>query len=325
MVYQQSVTFRAAALGQRGLTLVELLVSLVISGIIVLAATSFFLSSSRTRDSQDAAGLLQDNARFLTEIITKNIQQAGYQNYIVGSKGFEGKREAKAAPDGEPDIRGYNNTAAGADILDNGVHNRSANRVNNSDTLILRFQGSSTTNASGVRVADGSMVDCLGRPQTEPITPGDRVYSIFEVQNGPGNEPELRCKFFNFATGVATVQPIVRGVETFQVMYGVDTDGDTAINSWCNAAEVGVASRCTTAAATTAVQQWALVRSVRVGIVLRAPDRVGVVNLAATYRPVGNSFTQGNTTDPGSVLNIAANDGRIRQVVTFTVNVRNQL
>ena len=308
---------------QGGFTIVELLVSLVISSLIVLAATSFFVGSTRSRDTQDAAGRLQDNARFLTEIITKNIQQAGYQNYIANSAGAQGRREVYTPSDGEPDVRGYNNTAAGpstTDVTANGVHDRAANRVNNSDTLILRFQGSSTTTTSGTGTAtvtshpaDGSIIDCLGRPQPEPNTPGDRVYSIFEVQTGAGGEPELRCKYKNLTSGLSDVQPIVRGVETFQVMYGVDTDGDSFVDSWRNAKQVDTAS------------QWTLVKSVRIGIVLRTPDRVIPNGSTGTFSPLGANFTQSTATDPGSQLIIGTNDGRLRQVVTFTVNLRNQL
>ena len=295
--------------GQAGFTIVELLVSLVISSLIVLASAAFFVSSSRSRDTQDAAGLLQDNARFLTEVLTKNIQQAGYQNYIYGTLGATGRREVLTPVDGQPDVRGYNNTAAGSsDMLDNGAHDRSTNRVNNSDTLILRFQGSGSP-------ADGSMVDCLGRPQSAPTTPGDRIYSVFEVRSGAstGNEPELRCKYYNFGTGATSIEPIVRGVETFQVMYGVDTNGDTFVDSWLNAKQVDLAG------------QWILVKSVRVGFVLRTPDRVTVGSPAGTYTPLGANFTQNTTTDPGSQLVVSSDDGRLRQVVTFTVNLRNQL
>jgi Tfp pilus assembly protein PilW len=78
---------------QRGLSLVELLVALAISMIIVIAAATFFLTSGRSRDTQEAASLLQDNARFATDLITRNIQQAGYQNYIWDSAGAGFRRE----------------------------------------------------------------------------------------------------------------------------------------------------------------------------------------------------------------------------------------
>lgn len=292
---------------QRGLTLVELLVSLVISSLIVIAAASFFLGTSRTRDTQDAAGTLQDNARFATEIITKTLQQAGFQNYTAGSSGAAYRREVYGQ-DGEPDVRGYNNSAAGSD-LDNGSHNRSSSRVNNSDTLIVRFQGSSSGG-----VADGTMIDCMGRSQGEASASYDRAYSIFEVrQSSTANEPELKCKYKNQTTGVFTSEVIVRGVETLQFMYGVDTNADSSADTWKNARQVDSAN------------QWRLVKAVRVGMVLRSSDRVNTAASTATYYPLGSVFTQSSGTDPGGAYTVSTNDGRLRQVVTFTVNLRNGL
>lgn len=296
---------------QRGLTLIELLVSLAISMVIVIAAASFYLSSGRSRDTQEAASVLQDNARFATDIITRNIQQAGYQNYIWDTKGALGRREVLAPSDGEPDLRGYNNTAAGTST-DNGAHNRSTNRVNSSDTLVVRFQG------SGTAPGDGSMIDCLGRPQPEPTVAGTRAYSIFELRQATGSlEPELKCKFYNSATGLFTSEVVIRGVETLQFMYGVDTNNDSFVDKWLNAAEVDAISG-------NVLSDWARVRSVRVGMVLRSPDRVTVNSSSTgstTFAPLGINFTQSN----GDTLVANSSDGRLRRVVTFTVNMRNPL
>jgi len=291
---------------QHGLSLVELMIALVISLLIVIAASSFFLSSKGSRDTQEGASLLQDNARFATDIITRNIQQVGYQNYIAGTSGADNRREVAAASDGQPDIRGYNNSAAGSS-LDNGVHNRGTNRVNNSDTLITRFQG------SGVTTGDGSIIDCLGQPIPQPDSPGERAFSIFEVrQSSATAEPELRCKN---SVSASSVQPIVRGVETLQIMYGVDTNNDSFVDRWLNAEEVNPGGDAT------AIVDWGKVRSVRVGMILRTPGRAGVAGAAATtLSPLGVSFSQ-NVNDTLST----GTDGRLRRVVTFTVNLRNQL
>lgn len=295
---------------EAGLTLIELLVALAISMVIVIAAAAFFLGSSRSRDTQDAAGTLQENARFATDIITKSIQQAGYQNYIWSTVGASMRREVSPPADGEPDLRGYNNSATNGS--DNGVHNRTTNRVNNSDTLIVRFQG------SGTGAGDGSMIDCRGKPLPEPDLLVTRGFSIFEVRPGSTTvEPELRCKYGSTATGtlIFNAEPIVRGVESLQFMYGVDTDNDTVIDRWRNAAEVDAAT------------QWPQVRAVRVGMVLRSPDRVTVTSSAAgttTVAPLGAAFSQNLPAAPDSLV-VDPKDGRLRKVVTFTVNLRNTL
>jgi type IV pilus assembly protein PilW len=303
---------------QQGLTLVELLVALAISLVIVIAASTFFLGSSRSRDTQDAASLLQDNARFATEVITRSIQQAGYQNYIWSTAGAASRREVLPPSDGQPDLRGYNNTAAGTST-NHGAHDTSSNRINNSDTLVARFQGSSS--ASG---ADGSMVDCMGRPLPAPDVLVARYYSIFEVRKPTGSvEPELRCKYGSInssGTLAFSAEPIVRGVESLQLMYGVDTNADSVADSWRNAEQVD--NGCS---GTGCITNWQQVRSVRVGMVLRSPTAVAVSSASGTsiLSPLGVYFSQGlSAPDTLAVNNV---DGRLRKVVTFTVNVRNTL
>ncbi len=313
----KNIVVRTGGSRQSGLTMVELLVSVVISSFIVIAATSFFVGTSRSRDTQDAAAQLEDNARFVTEIITRNLQQTGYQNYRWDPDPNKQSRNREVAPpaDGEPDIRGYNNSAAGTD-LNNGAHDCTGtcatNRVANSDTLVIRFQGSST--AAGV--ADSSMIDCLGTAQPATTVTDDRLFSIFELRRSSAtNEPELRCKRRNPSSGSFEVQPIASGVEVFQVMYGVDRNNDSFVDQWLNGQEVDALTG-------TAIDKWNKVRSVRVGMVLRSPKRVALASAAASYKPLGDNFTA--AADTGSTLTVA-DDGRLRRVVTFTVNIRNTL
>lgn len=320
------MTRLTAARAQRGLTLIELMVALVISSVIVLVVTSFYVTSSRIRASQDAAGQLQDTGRYITEVITKNIQQAGYQDHIwtlnPGASGAARRREVlNGTPDGEPDIRGYNNSATGNPVAtgDNGSHDRSDNRVNNSDTLIVRFQGMSSIVTTGTGTAtvttlqpDGTMIDCLGRPQGAPTTTVDRAYSIFEVRQN-GAEPELRCKYKNLSTNEYESQVIARGVEVFQVMYGVDLNGDSDPDRWMTGKQVDATPG-----------QWPKVRQVRIGIVLRSLEASNVAPSSGTFTPLGSLFTPAAVDDPGGTFT-SPTDSRLRRTVTFTVNLRNAL
>jgi type IV pilus assembly protein PilW len=310
--------------GQRGLSLVELLVSLAISLVIVIAASAFFLGSSRTRDTQEAASLLQDNARFATEVITRSIQQAGYQNYIWSTAGAVARREVLPPSDVQPDIRGFNNSAAGSST-NHGEHNENDDRINNSDTLVTRFQGAGNGTA-----ADGSMIDCMGRPLPAPDGLVTRYYSVFEIRRASSTaEPELRCKYATITGSTLgfDAQPIVRGVESLQFTYGVDTDADSIADTWRNAEQVdmgGVSGALCSGA--TCIQRWQQVRAVRVGMVLRSPTPVAVSTPTGTttFSPLGLYFSQGISASPDT-LTVNNSDGRLRKVVTFTVNVRNTL
>ncbi len=309
-------------LRQRGLTLIELMVAMVISIVVVIVAASFYLSSSRIRASQDAAAQLQDTGRYITEIVTRNVQQSGFQNYILpdGSTGATRALRELADPAAAPvlGIVGFNNSATGADS-DNGVHDRSADRVNNSDTLVLRFQGMSSTVSmvngaatSGVSKEDGSIIDCRGLPQPAPVSNDDRIFSVIEVRLNNG-EPELMCKYKDRTTGNFNSEVIARGVELFQVMYGLDLNGDSFPDQWLNAQQVDAVTG-----------RWDKVRSIRVGMVIRSLDRVNVATSAATYKPLGENFTLAAVDDPGTTY-ASPDDGRLRKVVSFTVNLRNAL
>lgn len=319
--------FDATPMTQRGMTLVELLVSLAVSSLIVIAAAAFLLGSTQTRNTQDAAGELQDTARYVADLMTRNIQQAGFQNYSVDPNGNRLRRETTVYADGEPDLRGWNNSAAGADI-DHGSHDRSTNRVNNSDTIVVRFQGFSSTTPVGtttatVRVADGSIIDCRGNPQAEVDGSNDRAYSIFEIRQSTGAEPELRCKYKN-SSGTFVSEVIARGVESLQALYGVDSDCDTYPDTWLTAKQVDAAGPYTCVTPWTSISAWQQVRSIRVGLILRSASRVTAGAAGGTFTPLGANFTGSSTTDPGATITIS-DDGRLRRLVTFTVNLRNSL
>ena len=61
----------------RGFSLVEVLLALAIGLILILGASQILISSRLTHASQQAAMLLQDDARFVLSKITQDIRQAG--------------------------------------------------------------------------------------------------------------------------------------------------------------------------------------------------------------------------------------------------------
>jgi type IV pilus assembly protein PilW len=63
---------------QKGLTLIELMIALVI-GLLLLAGTiSMFISNKRVYKEQESMGRLQENARFALGLIVHDIRMAGY-------------------------------------------------------------------------------------------------------------------------------------------------------------------------------------------------------------------------------------------------------
>jgi len=92
-------------------------------------------------------------------------------------------------------------------------------------------------------------------------------------------------------------EELVSGIESMQLLYGVDTDGDFAINSYQTAA--GVAN-------------WEQVRTVQLALLARAPENSLAQDDAATYALAGT------TVNP-------VDDRRQRRVFAMTISLRNRL
>ncbi len=194
---------------QRGLSLIELMISMVL-GLLILGMTiSVFMGTSRTARTQDAASRLDDSGRFALDSVQRVIRLAGYSNW-----------------GGIPGPRGY---TAGTDPVLAGADGADA-ATGFSDSLTLRYYGS----GPAVGVADGSVVDCLGNPVPEAATFADRVVNTFSVRVTAGVR-ELTCD--NGSGPVA----LVSGIDSFQVLYGLDlAGGDRVPERWATATDVGV-------------------------------------------------------------------------------------
>lgn len=326
---------------QRGLTLIELLVALGLGLLVVVIAATALLTGQQGFRAVDASTQLRDRERFSTDLISRVIIQAGFQDF--GSQTVSVRSSASLlGTDPEPDIFGWNNavyvTPANLSLstisnISNGsrpgactVNDTSCK--NGSDMLVIRYQGvNSPTSASA---ADNTMINCAGQSERGLIT-GDldeRAASIFYISRGTNGEPSLSCAYYNFTTSVWVVAPILEGVESLQFLFGTDqvvagvapsmtATLDTVVDRWLRADELTVAGD---AAGTR--ENWRRVRAVRVGLVLRGPVGSALQSTTATFAPLGPMYNSSDAT--GSSLSTAA-DGRLRLQSTFTVHLRNDL
>ena len=117
------------------------------------------------------------------------------------------------------------------------------------------------------------------------------------------------CTYVNEDGNWATA-PLVSGVDTMQVLYGLDTDAtpDGTPNAYKRAADIKTS------------EEWAQVVTVKVGLVMRSARGASQdTSTATTYYPLGKADDASKFTVSGSALA----EGRLRQTVTFTAFVRN--
>lgn len=342
----------------RGLTLVELMVAMAIGLLIVLVATTVLIVSQRGATVVDGAAQLRDDARFATELIQRLVVQTGFEDVNIASMSYKDSAALYALANNKTDIKtlmpniyGFNNAIPSkTEPLSKATERAAGDGGNGSDVLVLQYQTVKARLSGGAGSAsDGSIINCNGAaPGKSSISRDDRIASILYLGESQG-DLALMCITQDKDGNWEAPQPILKGVENFQVLYGVDNvvpgvapptepskvaagssvpvsarPADSVPDRYWNASRLTVPGN---QAATYA--NWRRVRSLRIGMVLRGP--VGSAHEAAggTFYPLGNKdYPHGSAADPGSLMTIADTAGRdltsrLRQTVTFTVQLRN--
>ena len=330
---------RHPLLRQRGMTLVELLVAMVLGLLVALAAAAALMVSRQGFTTVDAASQLRDNSRFVRDVVQQLVVQAGYRNdkYITAAS-----PSASGAPALPPNVFGLNNhSRTNAKTWREGTV-RPATDLGGSDILVLRYQ--SVFSADPTK-SDGTMIDCMGNsPASDiPANANEKRLSVLYVDNDSRGEPSLMCASglhndFSESKPAGTPQPLISGVESFQVLYGVDGVAPGNVTALDPATADSVperylrADQLTIAGNTSATNaNWSRVRSVHIGMVLHGAAGSAAEKTVQTYFPFGNAKASASgaagsayavAADPGTTFTAPA-DGRLRQTLSFTVHLRN--
>ncbi|MBH1984447.1 MAG: PilW family protein [Burkholderiales bacterium] len=206
----------------RGMSLLELLVALSLGALLMLAASSVLLAASGSYGDQSASARLDDNGRYALDTIARAVRQTAYVNWDSSAAPV-----AHAAHD-SANIAGLDAHSLGKNS--EGISGALPGALHGSDVLALRYYG-----AGKEEGGDGSVLNCAGFGVGSAQTQAQRGWSIFYVAQGADGEGELRCKYRG-ANGWGA-DAIIRGVDGFQVLYGLDTDTppDGVANRYLNA------------------------------------------------------------------------------------------
>ncbi len=207
--------------------------------------------------------------------------------------------------------------------------------VAGSDALLIRFGGNHP--AGDPAVPDRYLSDCSGYPvpiavaavETAPASsPQAARYltaNLLYVANGADGEPQLLCRYPGRRDGNSggsgrgsdsgggttwSTGALARGVETLQLRYGVDRDGDGRVDTFLRASELAIGG----------MEAWRKVLAVQIALVLRTG--AGMPGTAATPLPLLPARTAGEPGDdiaylPRSRLTAS------RRVFATTVWLRN--
>ena len=248
----------------RGISITELLVAVAIGTLVTLLAVSVMASASTSYIAHTEAAQVDDAGRFAIATLERAARQTGFANQEREDAAGEA---AAAAP---PSLAGLDAASLPSDSA--ALANALPAAVNGSDVLALRFTG------SGSGSGDGSATTCAGFS----VGAGQDGWSIFYVGKSAKGEPELRCKYRGANNWSA--EALVAGVDSFQVLYGVDTDAvpDGQANQYVTASAIAARDAALvldgdTDSARAREQMrktwWKRVASIKVSLVLHGAQR----------------------------------------------------
>ncbi len=256
---------------QRGFTLIELLVSVAVSIVVITMLAGVFTTSRVNHDVQDDIAQMQENIRTSSALLRRVIYHAGH----------------RAVPQ---------STALSLGMTQFGLQGTegTGTAANQQDTLTVSFEGSGKPG-----VPSGVITDCLGNPHgvgtsadvaNAPTSGYPLSNNRFAVRDFSGR-PWLACSL----DGGGVWFPLVPDVEAMEITYGEDTDGDTMVDRYVNAANGADFSRVVT---------------VRLNLLFR------------TNRPIASSNTNQTYTLDNQVYG-PFNDLRVRRQIIISAGVRN--
>lgn len=198
---------RLGLAGQRGYSLIELSVAILIALFLIGGVLVVEQGVHRAYKDQSGLGQLQDEERFAMALLTQSIQQAGYfpdptQNSLATAMPVSGT------------------TFATGQALYGSDTNSTAPFY---DAIYIRFMSSG---ADGIGLCDGT-------------TAIKQTYTVqfYVAADADGTDYDLYCQV---QPGAGTAVPLVKGVTDLRIMYGVHTGGaDYNVDTYEPASAVG--------------------------------------------------------------------------------------
>ncbi len=312
----------ASIRGHDGFTLTELMVAVTLSMIIVLVATGLVIAGKSAQSTQFSAASLEDTAQYALNNIARSVKQAGFINFdrddapVVVTEGMP------------PNILGLDDATLKATSY--GIENPAKSANYASDVLAVRFFG------SGMGQADNSILNCAGfgiaSPTSQVDAEAQRGWSIYYVANDERGIPNLYCKY---KKDKFAAQPIARGVEAFQVLYGIDLDNepDHLTHQFLSASAIDALDAGMPGAQLNARSHWTKITAVKIAMMVRSENgakaEIGGTG-SAVYNLFGSGYAEtGSDMDHGIQIldaNIAQGQkGKIRKIVGTTIQLRNSV
>lgn len=234
---------------QRGLSLIELMISITLGLIILSALSTLFFNQSRARVELDKSNRMIENGRFALELLTKDLQLAGYlgeyvppysscSNSPVAIGGSDTDLVNKPAPVTLPPGLTAADVSTGSDVLvirrasteTPVVANAAVDKVQYIQVSLCQHDALDyviSTNKADFTLRQKTCTPTSGAPYANVRPLLTHVYFI-SPNNTPGDGiPTLK----RLEAGNPNPVPLVEGIEYMQIEYGIDNNGTIQITA----------------------------------------------------------------------------------------------
>ena len=321
----------------RGLSLIELMVAMILTLILVSGVITIFISNKATYLTQDGLSRVQESGRFGLTFLSESLRWAGYSGcgnldtmnvHIQSDPPPAGGFSMAGALEGYDGGTGWTNPTSITHVTGTDVVNIKGQQPGG-----LRLVGNMATDNANIQVGanpDGYaagdilvITDCqdadiftagtvsssggtitIPHPSSSNLTP--KLSKAYQ-------DDAMVARFMDvtYFIGVnpsgnpslyrisnGVAQELVEGIRDMQITYGVDSIDD---DDWVIDSYQPASG----------VADWTQVRSVRLGLIAESNDNAYPDNISVTY-----SLPSGNVT---------YNDRRMRQAFNTTIALRNRL
>jgi type IV pilus assembly protein PilW len=314
------------------MTLLELMVALAVGSLLIIGTFSVYLQSRATFRVNESIARLQENARYVFDVMAPDIRMAGYWGPLMAPftiTGSAGPHDAISplapASDCGPnwsvdldapiagsndsydfDCAAYGRAAAAADTLVVRRADATASSGLAAGTLYLRV--TPDQDAALLKAGAGVPLPAPGSDtETHALIVNGYYVSHNSTLDSPGNSvPSLRRKLLRGRRAEVTLvdEEVLPGIEDLQIRFGIDTDIDGAVDRYVNADDAVLDPD------DERYDPAARILSVRVWLRLRSEHREAGM-------PPGTGYSYA-----GRVI-APFNDGFRRLVVSTTIFIRN--
>lgn len=303
------------------MTVVELMVSVVLGLAIALAAAALFLSTKSVYIAQEESEVIEDTGRHALEVIARAIRQTAYEHLdsmeapVVMTTGMSAS------------IAGLDNHRPGSKTPWIDASPAGKKPINGSDVLAVRLFGAGSH-------GEGEMLNCAGAGIPAPVIQNDAEtghgWSIFYVGIETG-KPSLYCKYFGEREWAA--QAIAQGIESFQVLYGIDTNADGLPNQYLNATAISKLDNALVLDGKTDADKtidknrktyWKRVVSVKVALLVAGSGNITAGSTGLHYDLFGEEYSAAFAeSDAGVRIGSLQAGGRVGKIFMITIPLRN--